>query len=483
MKTLFLRIFFAFWAAMLVVLGTTAGVAYYRFHEVKRVNVDIKELANEAAALLRSDGTQALPAWIADSERKYKERSIFIVDSTGDDVLKRPLPHHLRKYVGRLQDAGLLGRNKIDSRDIDDPLLLTPLFTDRDGTVYSLMISGPSWPMNMLNATDVRIVVLAFALLTSAFVCWWLARYVSKPVERLQSSARSIAAGNLEARVGTEFSRRKDELGVLARDFDAMADHVRALIASKEDLLRGMSHELRSPLARLRVALGLARRSGEDLARQLDRIELETERLDTLIGQMLQLSQLRAAEPVHTREPVDVATLLGEVVEDARLEASAVNKRVEGAERRNHRRRRATLAAKRDRECIAQCHPIRGHRNGRDGEAALRARPSDDLDRGSRARRTARGARQHLRAFLPRRGLPRSRQRRHGAWPCDHVASRRAARRSCRCAQRVGRRLDRADRAAGAFGARERSITMGLGLGAWGLGQSASESASMTPSR
>lgn len=183
--------------------------------------------------------------------------------------------------------------------------------------------------MNMLNATDVRIVVLAFALLTSAFVCWWLARYVSKPVERLQSSARSIAAGNLEARVGTEFSRRKDELGVLARDFDAMADHVRALIASKEDLLRGMSHELRSPLARLRVALGLARRSGEDLARQLDRIELETERLDTLIGQMLQLSQLRAAEPVHTREPVDVATLLGEVVEDARLEASAVNKRVD----------------------------------------------------------------------------------------------------------------------------------------------------------
>ncbi|NLG77941.1 MAG: HAMP domain-containing protein [Xanthomonadaceae bacterium] len=329
MKTLFLRIFFAFWAAMLVVLGTTAGVAYYRFHEVKRVNVDIKELANEAAALLRSDGTQALPAWIADSERKYKERSIFIVDSTGDDVLKRPLPHHLRKYVGRLQDAGLLGRNKIDSRDIDDPLLLTPLFTDRDGTVYSLMISGPSWPMNMLNATDVRIVVLAFALLTSAFVCWWIARYVSKPVERLQSSARSIAAGNLEARVGTEFSRRKDELGVLARDFDAMADHVRALIASKEDLLRGMSHELRSPLARLRVALGLARRSGEDLARQLDRIELETERLDTLIGQMLQLSQLRAAEPVHTREPVDVATLLGEVVEDARLEASAVNKRVD----------------------------------------------------------------------------------------------------------------------------------------------------------
>src|SRR5690606_40006942 len=98
--------------------------------------------------------------------------------------------------------------------------------------------------------------------------CRWLARYESKPVERLQSSARSIAAGNLEARVGTEFSRRKDELGVLARDFDAMADHVRALIASKEDLLRGMSHELRSPLARLRVAPGLRPWSVAHLTRQ-----------------------------------------------------------------------------------------------------------------------------------------------------------------------------------------------------------------------
>jgi two-component system, OmpR family, sensor kinase len=210
-------------------------------------------------------------------------------------------------------------------------LLLTPLFTDREGKVYSIMISGPSWPMNMLDATDVRIVVFVFAMLISIAVCWSLARYVSKPVERLQSSARSLAAGNLEARVGEEFSRRHDELGVLARDFDRMAEHVRNLIASKEDLLRGLSHELRSPLARLRVALGLARRPGENLGKQLDRIELEAERLDTLIGQMLQLSQLRAAEPALSRDEVDLQTLLTEVVDDARLEVSATNKEVEFA--------------------------------------------------------------------------------------------------------------------------------------------------------
>jgi two-component system, OmpR family, sensor kinase len=183
-------------------------------------------------------------------------------------------------------------------------------------------------PLNMLNEPDVRVILALFALLTSGLVCWWLARYVSRPVVHLQSSARSLAAGNLEARVGQEFSKRRDELGVLARDFDVMADHIRNLLDSKEDLLRGMSHELRSPLARLRVALGLARRSGADLGKQLDRIELETERLDMLIGQMLQLSQLRAVEPLTKREHVDLSSLVAEIVEDAKLEASAAQKDV-----------------------------------------------------------------------------------------------------------------------------------------------------------
>jgi two-component system sensor histidine kinase CpxA len=198
--------------------------------------------------------------------------------------------------------------------------------------VYTfMMLPRGNSPFSRMRSSDVRllVVVIVFALVISGFVCWWLARYVSKPVERLRTGARSLAAGNLEARVGQEFWRRHDELGVLARDFDTMADHVRNLLASKESLMRAMSHELRSPLARLRVALGLARRDGEDLTRQLDRIELEAERLDILIGQMLQLSQLRAVEPVLRRAPVDLISLLSEVVEDARIEATAADKQVE----------------------------------------------------------------------------------------------------------------------------------------------------------
>ena len=326
MRSLFLRIFLSFWAAMLLVLSATAAVAWYRFNQVQSISIDIKALANEASARLLVGGLPALQDWIDEAEHRYRDRRIFIVDQSGDDLRKRKLPTTYRNYIGRLRDAGFLGKELMPSRR-DDPLLLTPLFTDRDGTVYTIMVSPPIWS-NLLFAPDVRIVLLASALLLSGLVCWLLARYLSKPVERLQSSARSLAAGNMEARVGQEFSRRRDELGVLARDFDTMADHVRNLIASKENLLRAMSHELRSPLARLRVATDLARRPGADVSRQLDRIELEAERLDTLIGQILQLSHLRAV-PTLPREPLDLTSLMNEIIEDARLEAGAAEKSVD----------------------------------------------------------------------------------------------------------------------------------------------------------
>lgn len=326
MRSLFLRIFLAFWAAMLLVLLSTAAIAWYRLTQYQAVDMNV--LATDASARLKQDGVPGLRDWIVEAERNYVGRGVYIIDYTGVDILHRVLPSRLEGYVRRLERAGLLTKGVPRDRE-PDPLLLTPQFVDRDDAVYTVMVDTSGWPLSVLRASDVRLLLLAFALVISGLVCWWLARYVSKPVERLQSSARSLAAGNLEARVGQEFSRRRDELGVLARDFDTMADHVRTLIASKEDLLRGMSHELRSPLARLRVALGLARRPDADTGRQLDRIELEAERLDTLIGQMLQLSQLRAVEPALPREPLDLTSLLVEVVEDARLEASAANKTVE----------------------------------------------------------------------------------------------------------------------------------------------------------
>jgi two-component system sensor histidine kinase CpxA len=147
-----------------------------------------------------------------------------------------------------------------------------------------------------------------------------LARSFSSPIVRLQRATRALAAGALDTRVGQPFDQRKDEVGTLARDFDAMAEQIQALITDKEVLLRDVSHELRSPLARIRVALALAQRKADQSAQNdLVRIEQETERLDQLVGQILALARLRSSSP-DDRVSVDLKEVIAEVVADARFE-------------------------------------------------------------------------------------------------------------------------------------------------------------------
>ncbi len=140
---------------------------------------------------------------------------------------------------------------------------------------------------------------------------------------RLQKASRALAAGALETRVGRPFDRRSDEVGTLARDFDAMAERIQALVTAKETLLRDVSHELRSPLARIRMALALAqRRAGAEAQTDLDRIEREAEKLDALIGQVMTLTRLRTATAPR-RDAVRLDQLVSEVVDDARFEHPA----------------------------------------------------------------------------------------------------------------------------------------------------------------
>src|SRR5262249_48687132 len=129
-----------------------------------------------------------------------------------------------------------------------------------------------------------------------------------------------VAAGDLNVELDPALTRRTDELGGLARDFSQMTHDLRSLIASKEDLLRDVSHELRSPLTRLRLASHLARRGRGNRADSFDRIDREVERIDEMIGQILRFSRLGAGR-TPTRGPVELAHLLDDTIEEARIEA------------------------------------------------------------------------------------------------------------------------------------------------------------------
>jgi two-component system, OmpR family, sensor histidine kinase CpxA len=173
------------------------------------------------------------------------------------------------------------------------------------------------------------------AVLISGLVCYALTRYLTRPILRLRSAAGSIAAGDFAARAAPKLASRRDEMGELVRDFNQMAERIQRLMDAQQQLLRDISHELRSPLARLNVALGLARKwAGEQATSALDRIEQESERLNEMIGRLLTLARVKSLVDPPQHASVSLRALLDQIASDASFEASAKHcqVRLEGVE-------------------------------------------------------------------------------------------------------------------------------------------------------
>jgi two-component system sensor histidine kinase CpxA len=138
-----------------------------------------------------------------------------------------------------------------------------------------------------------------------------------------------LAAGDLTARAGKVGSRRRDEIADLVRDFDGMAERLENLVNAQSRLLNDISHELRSPLARLNVALGLARqRTGPEATATLDRMELEANRLNELIGRLLVLARMEGGEQAVEKSEIHLEDLVREIAQDAEFEAQGRNCRI-----------------------------------------------------------------------------------------------------------------------------------------------------------
>ncbi|GAB2550570.1 HAMP domain-containing sensor histidine kinase [Rhodanobacter koreensis] len=168
-------------------------------------------------------------------------------------------------------------------------------------------------------------VQLALSLLFIGVLGWWVARSVARPVEALRDVTRRMAAGELSARVGHPGSMATDELTQLAFDFDAMAERIEALVTHGRGVLQDLSHELRSPLARLHLILDLAQRSTHpsEAEAYFRQAEQEIARLDRMTGEMLTLSRLEGGIPGMERERVALDELVRGCIAQAELEAGA----------------------------------------------------------------------------------------------------------------------------------------------------------------
>ncbi|MCB1845275.1 MAG: HAMP domain-containing protein, partial [Halioglobus sp.] len=246
---------------------------------------------------------------------------LYIVDGSGRDLLQRHVPRPIRHMLRREQAPEPHVDLRPNTPGNVRPARPLPQLLAPDGDVLTFF-AWPSRPPNNDWIEDKAIpLFLLIALVSSAAVSFLLARTMSQPVQKLRNATLAIAGGDLSTRVAGSLNKRRDELGQLAQDFDRMAEKLEQAAAQQSELSSNISHELRSPLARLRVALELARRQAGELP-EFERIDQETERLDQLIGQILSYARLDAADPERAL-PESIGELLAEVVENVNYECRA----------------------------------------------------------------------------------------------------------------------------------------------------------------
>ena len=324
MRSLFLRIFLSFWLAqgLFVVLAILVTLVLR-----PSTNASWDALAHnvlsEAITAHEQGGADAVRALLDDVQVKH-EVHIHIFDEHGEEISGRHVPDWMRAtamgHAPPPLQHGLL---------MPSPQVITDSRSSLDGKhVYTLVMALPPGPRVFWGPHGLPVLGLLISVLSSGLVCYLLAWYVAKPVVRLRQATQQLAAGNLSARTGAPL-RRRDELAGLMRDFDAMASRIEGLLKSQSRLLNDISHELRSPLARLNVALGLARqRSGPESAEMLSRIELEAERLNEMIGRLLTLARMEDAGELPSRAEVFLNEIVRQVAADAEFESQARNCRV-----------------------------------------------------------------------------------------------------------------------------------------------------------
>jgi two-component system sensor histidine kinase CpxA len=241
----------------------------------------------------------------------------YLFDENGEEVSHRAAPD----WAMRVATGG--PRMPRDGFVIPAPPVQRDSRASSDGKHrYTLVLGLPPGPRVFFGPRGMPVPGLIIAIISSGLVCYFLSWYLTKPIVRLRAATRQLAAGDLTARTGAPVSKRRDEVASLMRDFDAMAERIETLVKAQSRLLNDISHELRSPLARLSVALGLARqRAGVESADMLDRIELEASRLNELIGRILTLARLEDGEQGVAQTPVLLGELVASVAEDAEFEA------------------------------------------------------------------------------------------------------------------------------------------------------------------
>src|SRR6266404_4400008 len=325
---LFVKIFSWFWVTALVIIGIIfvgRRVMDLRPIESSSMYASVASmLAAEAARAYESGGPAGFTRFASSLAGDHKSQ-LFLLDEFNKDVLSRAISRET------LRLASEAGKDQLVTKYI--PLyerVAAYKFVSSSGRPYTLVLYEHSAPLNLTGVLlSAGIPFLLGLLFVVTVLCFWLSYHIAAPIHNIQSAARRVAQGDLSARVPHAVSLRRDELAALAMDFDSMVERIEVLIRTQKKLLDSVSHELRSPLARLNVCLAMIRKqTPAEAIETCERMERDVARIDALMGQLLTLSRLEAGLSSGQRENVNFTLLVQEVVADGNFEAQSVGKAV-----------------------------------------------------------------------------------------------------------------------------------------------------------
>ncbi len=320
-RRLFWKIFLPFWVAQALLLGLLYMRLHYRLHAenpwwVQPERRLLPTLGDLAVRRFEEGGQPALRA-VLDRSAMPRRSEYWLLDADGLELSGRPLPDEIREFAQRaLRHEGVV-------RPDEAVVVVTPV--NSPSREYLLIGEFIPPPLGERVPGDI-IWVLKLGTIISALMCLVIAHYLSKPIERLRLATNELARGNLDIRVGATIGKRNDEIADLVRDFDSMAGELRNQIQSERNLLSGVSHELRSPIARMRLALALARTADRpERDEMLDRIEQDTIQLDSMLERILTVARLENGQYKPRFESLSLNDIIDEVLDDARFEAAATD--------------------------------------------------------------------------------------------------------------------------------------------------------------
>ena len=331
MGRLFWRMFLGLWfGSTLLMVGTSLLIVTTverKMPPTVRASIESFVSATVLSVLaLYEEGSPAVAAEVlGDVERRHSMR-IFFLNGAGREIFGREIP------------AGVAAWGSVDSvrgdyefassRYGEDEFIFQGHVRAPSGSDYRtiVLLPGLSPPPASFLIRSVWGPML-LSILAAGFISGFAAHHLVNPISKLQSAARRLASGELDYRVGHALRTRKDEFTALGQDFDRMADQIGQLLAAQRLLMQDLSHELRSPLARIKVALELARSQYSPLA-LIDRMDRDADRMDVLIGELLLLAKLESSELHQQKEIFDLSELTANIVDDARLESASSEHRI-----------------------------------------------------------------------------------------------------------------------------------------------------------